>query len=372
MKNKNFFSILIPTKNRSDLLKNCLVSVLNQSFNDFEIIVCDNNSKDNTKLLVNNFKDKRLKYFRQSSDVPVTENWNSSFNYCNGNFIINIGDDDVLHKNFLAEIYKTIVQHDSEIVIVKHSRYYFNDYYERVLQGLFVKKLATNKVQKLNNDEIINRFCKFDKFFHSGALAIKKNIYDEIKYENKGNLYEEPFPDYIAIYKSILKSKNINYIDKILFIAGVTSRGNGNDAILNRNAYWNREAKLVLNKSTPISGLFFTNFYFISINKVLESSNSKFEINKYIYFKKLIEEIFNIKYTTKNDPSLSFIFSVFKKILFLKDISLTIRIYLIFSYQILKLFLKKIKINKLYKRGFIQENVRYLSINDALKTINNE
>lgn len=59
---KPFFSIIIPTYNRADLIGKTLASVLNQTFTDFEIIVVDDGSTDTTKLVVDSFKDKRLKY----------------------------------------------------------------------------------------------------------------------------------------------------------------------------------------------------------------------------------------------------------------------------------------------------------------------
>ena len=57
-----FFSFIIPTKNRSAILKFAIQSCLNQSFGDFEIIVSDNNSKDRTEEVVKKFTDARIKY----------------------------------------------------------------------------------------------------------------------------------------------------------------------------------------------------------------------------------------------------------------------------------------------------------------------
>ena len=51
-----FFSIIIPTYNRCDLLERALKSVINQKFRSFEIIIIDNYSKDKTKQVVNNLK----------------------------------------------------------------------------------------------------------------------------------------------------------------------------------------------------------------------------------------------------------------------------------------------------------------------------
>jgi len=54
-----FFSIVIPTFNQGNLLKKAINSIMNQKFQNFEIIVIDNYSKDNTKKIVKAFKKKK-------------------------------------------------------------------------------------------------------------------------------------------------------------------------------------------------------------------------------------------------------------------------------------------------------------------------
>ena len=54
-----FFSIVIPTRNRADTLKYTIKTILNQDFQDYEIIICNNNSVDDTEEIVKKFSDKR-------------------------------------------------------------------------------------------------------------------------------------------------------------------------------------------------------------------------------------------------------------------------------------------------------------------------
>ena len=61
------FSIIIPTFNRSQFITNAINSVLNQTYKNWELVIVDDESTDDTKEIVNNFqkKDKRIKYFFQ-------------------------------------------------------------------------------------------------------------------------------------------------------------------------------------------------------------------------------------------------------------------------------------------------------------------
>ena len=57
---QSFFSVIIPTFNQGDFLNKAIGSVFNQKFKDFEIIIIDNNSTDNTQEVINNFDQKKI------------------------------------------------------------------------------------------------------------------------------------------------------------------------------------------------------------------------------------------------------------------------------------------------------------------------
>ena len=65
MSSSPFFSVIIPTYNRANLLKKAVQSVLNQTFQDWELIVVDDGSDDGTKKYITSVKDTRIHYFYQ-------------------------------------------------------------------------------------------------------------------------------------------------------------------------------------------------------------------------------------------------------------------------------------------------------------------
>jgi glycosyltransferase involved in cell wall biosynthesis len=73
--NLSQISVVIPTYNRSWGLIRSIESVLSQSFQDFELIIVDDCSPDDTQEVIQSIKDSRIHYFRQPQNVGVAKNW---------------------------------------------------------------------------------------------------------------------------------------------------------------------------------------------------------------------------------------------------------------------------------------------------------
>jgi glycosyltransferase involved in cell wall biosynthesis len=88
-----FFSVLLPTKNRSEILGGAIRSVLDQTFGDFELIVSDNDdSPDATRAAVQAFNDPRIVYVRTSGKLPMHENWDNAFSHAKGRHVLLLED----------------------------------------------------------------------------------------------------------------------------------------------------------------------------------------------------------------------------------------------------------------------------------------
>ncbi|MCF6158851.1 MAG: glycosyltransferase [wastewater metagenome] len=87
-------SVIIPTHNRAQFLYSAIASVLNQTYQDFEILVIDDNSKDNTQEVVKNFHDTRIKYIRHEKNKGEAGTRNTGIKHSNGRYIAFLDDDD--------------------------------------------------------------------------------------------------------------------------------------------------------------------------------------------------------------------------------------------------------------------------------------
>lgn len=104
------FSIVIPAF-KATFLKECIESVLSQSYVDFELIILNDASPENIFDIVNEFSDSRIKYFENQTNVgaeKIIHNWNKLLSLAKGEYFMCIGDDDVLLSNCLEEYVKLI------------------------------------------------------------------------------------------------------------------------------------------------------------------------------------------------------------------------------------------------------------------------
>ena len=94
-------SVCIPTCNRVHLLASAIASVLDQTYTDFELIVCDDGSTDSTPLLMSEFVDRGIRYIRHPQNIGKSNNMRSGFAAARGEYFIKFDDDDRLSPQFL-------------------------------------------------------------------------------------------------------------------------------------------------------------------------------------------------------------------------------------------------------------------------------
>jgi len=106
-----FFSIIIPTFNRAHLIEKTIRSVLLQKFEDFEVIIVDDGSTDNTKAIVQSIADKRLKYIYQDNGERGKAR-NTGVKNSSGEYVFFLDSDDLLHSNHLEHAYSELKRLD--------------------------------------------------------------------------------------------------------------------------------------------------------------------------------------------------------------------------------------------------------------------
>lgn len=104
------FSITIPAY-KAKYLKECIDSVLSQTYSDFELIIVNDASPEDLDSIVKLYSDQRIRYFKNEKNygaINVVDNWNKCLSYAEGEYIICMGDDDRLLPSCLEEYMKLI------------------------------------------------------------------------------------------------------------------------------------------------------------------------------------------------------------------------------------------------------------------------
>lgn len=101
-------SVIIPTYNRAHTIKRAILSVLNQTYQGFEIIVVDDCSTDNTREVIEKFGDKRIRYIRKKANKGAAAAGNTGIKAVRGEYIVFLDSDDKWLPNKLDEQIKVL------------------------------------------------------------------------------------------------------------------------------------------------------------------------------------------------------------------------------------------------------------------------
>lgn len=95
------FSIIIPTYNRANKLRKCINSIIAQTYTNWEAIIVDNYSEDETESLVNSFEDERIIYIKNHNYGIISVSRNKALDLATGDWICFLDSDDYWHTNKL-------------------------------------------------------------------------------------------------------------------------------------------------------------------------------------------------------------------------------------------------------------------------------
>jgi glycosyltransferase involved in cell wall biosynthesis len=114
--NTPLVSIITPTYNRLEYLKEAIASALAQTHGNFEIIVSDNHSSENPQSMVEAFADSRIRFFRHDRNIGMIPNLLYCFQQAQGKYLAILLDDDIWEPDFLAQLVPPL-EADDDLVL---------------------------------------------------------------------------------------------------------------------------------------------------------------------------------------------------------------------------------------------------------------
>jgi hypothetical protein len=223
------FSVLIPTFNRRDLVPHAINSVLKQTFDDFEIVVCDNFSSDNTVEVVRSFTDSRVRYVRTPEHFVVSTNWEFARSKATGDLLILLGDDDALVDTALASFADEHRHRDADFLFCKLAEYRDPGFPGPDQNTVSCPRfLGTSRV--LSADEFVKPLFAFKLSFsmHPSAFVFSKAL-GELVAARCGRLFQTNGVEYCSWPLAAVLAKKIVCIDAPLAILGRTGKSWGSN-----------------------------------------------------------------------------------------------------------------------------------------------
>jgi len=162
-------SIVIPTYNHAKFISKALKSVINQTYKNWEAIIIDNESVDETYKIINEFNDPRINYFKISNDGVIAKSRNLGINEAKGEWIAFLDSDDWWTKDKLEVCISEI---GTNVDFIYHAHEYISK-----SKPFFKKKIIRGRQLKkpILNDLLIGTITKGSQISNSSVI-VRKNI----------------------------------------------------------------------------------------------------------------------------------------------------------------------------------------------------
>ncbi|MEC7063829.1 MAG: glycosyltransferase family 2 protein [Bacteroidota bacterium] len=240
---KNRFSVVIPVFNKEKYIKETILSVFNQTYDNYEIIIINDASTDNSLKIIEEVISDKAVIINNKNNLGLSASRNIGFEASSDKFVAFLDGDDVWDKNFLKEINELIINFPKESI--------FGTYYKENYNGKILYPKINIKEKLLGTKFVVKNFFEANLrrlIITQSCLVFKKNIFDTVGLYNPEITFAEDIDFYIRcfqnfnlaysyqtyhmqrkmVHKSISNSKtdNLNYplLDKYLGVSDELNR----------------------------------------------------------------------------------------------------------------------------------------------------
>jgi glycosyltransferase involved in cell wall biosynthesis len=201
-------SVLIPSYNNGRFLSELIGSILTQNFTDFELVICDDCSSDDSVRIIKTFSDARIKFFQNDKNLGIVGNMNRCLGLAQGEYIFMIGSDDLMcPENLKKKV--AFLDANPDVGLVCSNINMINE--EGKSAGQIWSSLP-DKETIFTSEETFKRLMFEGNFICHPSVMLRKKLHDEF------GLYDSRFPscqDYEMWSRLSLHTK-LGYIPEAL------------------------------------------------------------------------------------------------------------------------------------------------------------
>ena len=198
-------SIIVPVYNVENYLEECIKSIINQTFKNFELILVNDGSTDKSGDICDEFclLDNRIKVIHKKNE-GISDTRNKGIKNARGRYILFVDSDDYIHPQTCDILYKNIEQYKADLAVFNFTRTKKSYYYKNINN-----KLTDYKIDEIDKFKALEELYgkRRSEFVFSWTKLYRKELFDNIEFE------------YGRIYEDQLISKNILHnSDKIIYL----------------------------------------------------------------------------------------------------------------------------------------------------------
>ena len=189
-------SVIVPVYNVQDYLAKCIESIINQTFEDFELILIDDGSTDSSGKMCDDYalSDKRIKVIHQKNG-GLSAARNAGLDIAKGDYVIFVDSDDYIHREMLSVMTAKSIEEHSDLTLCN---YYFVDSQGKTIEhdSLIEKETLISKdsLFELLSKEWLPAVVPWNKLY-------RRSIFDNLRYP-VGKRHEDEFISHRIIEKS--------------------------------------------------------------------------------------------------------------------------------------------------------------------------
>ena len=175
-------SIIVPVYNVEPYLRQCLDSILGQTFTNFEVVLVNDGSTDNSGFICQEYArlDSRFKYFEKENG-GVSDARNSGLDLAQGDYVTFLDADDFLFEDHLEKLYRATTLSDADIMIGGYSRFDGSDFYfykDHFKRDSLISFTSTQAIQFL--DSMLD--IQFFNFSTACGKLFKRTLFKELRF----------------------------------------------------------------------------------------------------------------------------------------------------------------------------------------------
>ncbi|WJE20181.1 glycosyltransferase family 2 protein [Bacillus cereus] len=220
------FSIIIPTYNVDEYIEECITSILKQTFDDFEIVIVDDCSSDNTVEVINRLSDSRLKLLKNEVNKGPSYSRNKAIKHSNGKYIMIVDSDDLILEDRL-EIMNTYIKEEDPDILFDNFYYFIDGEEYYYANGYEQKGILKNSLQSID----VKQFIEYDLGIFKGVMKKEFIIKNGILYNENCRLAE----DFLFYLEYFANEGKVLFIPEALYL--YRQRKNSLITTLNKEYY---------------------------------------------------------------------------------------------------------------------------------------